>query len=194
MALDKTAVIIIIKTMKNNIDGLTFHSYGRSRGRIVLVHSIDSTAISPGKIQGSRWIVFGNALYDLNVLVSRNSYLRLNTAVPGGMTSGTWQTLRHNPAVDYPDPIAVAGTKLKIWNFGAGSSRVVLVGHTTDFALHPSRLGTTSFIALNAAAHVEFRKWFHTLPGDSRKTIPAFHDASIPLGGGTLNLLRAALP
>lgn len=194
LLLDILLPIIIIKTMKN-IESLQFHNFGRSRGRLMLVNKPNHPG-PPGRILGTRWIAFGTAVYDLTALITANSYLQLNERIPGGLTSNTWQTIKASPGLEYVDPVSIATSGLitfNVHNFGADHNRIVLIGTPASSLYAPSRIGSTSFIALNPAAHRAFTAWFKTLPGGTSSALAAFTAVPGGLGGGTLNRLRAVL-
>lgn len=150
----------------------------------------------PARILGTRWIVFGTAMYDLSALIAANSYLVLAKHIPGGLTSTTWQTIKSSPALEYPEPGHVYANEFasySVYNFGRAQNRVVLIDQPSSAVFAPEKIGTTSFIALNPAAHRSFTAWFKTIPGGTAPALAAFTAVPGGLGGGTLGRLRAAL-
>lgn len=150
----------------------------------------------PARIIGTRWIIFGTAMYDLSALFAANSYLVLAKHIPGGLSSTTWQTIKSSPELEYPDPGHLHANEFasySVYNFGRAQNRVVLIDQPSSAVFAPARIGSSSFIALNPAAFRSFAAWFKTIPGGTAPSLSAFTALPGGLGGGTLGRLRAAL-
>ncbi len=153
--------------------------------------SVDMSAAA--RVGSTRWLVFGNAAYDLNVFIGRHSWLELNKTIPGGMSSDMWKKLKEDDNLHYVDPVPVDG----LWylNFGRGSNRIVLVANSPTVVddFRPHRLGNSTWIMANPATLALFTAWFAAGPGDTNQLVNHFSDIPGGVSGRTLTTIRAAV-
>lgn len=165
---------------------LQFFSTGQSRSRIVIVTDGPKAAGAPFLFVGTRWLAFGTAK-DKLIRQAKEGWSKLNTAVPGGVSSSTWKALTDGRTI-LPQVINI-NPGLTAYAIGAGTGRIILLQSPSVHALYPTRIGETAVVALNDAAFIQFASWMRSLPGDTAVAAAA-QDV---LSGGQISRLRTAM-
>ncbi len=165
---------------------LQFFSTGKSRSRIVIVTDGPKAAGAPFLFVGTRWLAFGTAK-DKLIRQAKEGWAKMNTAVPGGVSSATWQTLTKGRVI-LPQVINI-NPGLTAYAISAGTNRIVLFQSPTVHAVQPSRIGDTAVVVLNDAAFFQFAEWMRSLPGDTAVAAAA-QDI---LSGGQISRLRTSM-
>jgi hypothetical protein len=177
----------------NTINGLKIWSSGYSRSRIVIIKDRKGPPPPPPvRISGLRWIAIGeSAASKLRQITEHTSWPELAKTIPGGITSSTWQKIRHNYGIEKATTTNLQNYPITLHNFGHGNSRILLIEESDSVVISPIRFGSTSIIALGSYAYAQFSRYIRSISGGTNQMADTLAE-SIPggIGGSAIVELR----
>ena len=158
---------------------------GASRSRLTILRHADQLQAEPMKIRGTRFISFGRMpANELRDATNQASWNTLDDEFEGGFSSSLWQKLRQG--VELETAVQVPTGKLIVQVFGENNDRVTLISHADSDQFDPVRIGKTSIVALNSAAHAEFGRMVQSIKKAELMDL-------LSTGSSTANRVRAEL-
>lgn len=167
---------------------LKITSFGRSKSRVVFIHTSKSDA--PLRIAGTRWIAIGSDAADQLIAKARASTeAEFNAHVPGGCSAATFGRIKAGK-VEKPTHTWING--FNVDTFGSGNSRVTLL-RAGGSAPAVQRIGQTTLFAINPYTKQSLKSLISGLGGGVNTQATKLSDLlSIPIGGGTYNRILKA--